>query len=379
MLLLGFGYCAKAMLAPLRDAGFTIIATTRDAAQMDTLKRMGIAPVFFNGDMTQELRKAISQATHILSSIPPKHGVDPVISALDNKALSARPEWVGYLSATSVYGDRAGQWAFEDELLYPTTKRGRARIEAELSWLETGWPVHVFRLAGIYGPDIHGTSRNPFERLRTGKARAVIKAGHIVNRIHVDDITRAILASMAHPNPATVYNIADGHPAPPQDVLHFAADLLSTPRAIETTINDPKVSEMARSFYSETKRVDITRAKRDLGWSPQYPDYKAGLMSIAQHESKQTAHVYLGGYITVPDNAKPSVESALPTHITTTRAEVGCIRFDVTPDPHIKGRYNVFEIFDSSASFNAHQNRSADSPWADASKNCPRNYTIIGL
>lgn len=282
MLLLGFGYCAKAVLDPLKAAGFSINATYRRDAQKAQLIALGITPVFFDGAMTDELSSTVRSASHILSSIPPKNGIDPFASLLGNAALSARPLWVGYLSATSVYGDRQGQWVFEDELLYPTTKRGRARVEAELAWLETDWPVHIFRLAGIYGPDIYGTSRHPFDKLRAGSARAVIKPDHIVNRIHVNDIASAVMASIDAPNPMTIYNIADGHPAPPQDVLHFAADLLGVPRAPETTIDDPEISNMARSFYSETKRVDISRARRDLNWSPQYGDYKAGLRAISK-------------------------------------------------------------------------------------------------
>lgn len=287
MLLLGFGYCAKALLDPLRGDGFAMSATYRTEMQKTQLTSLGITPVFFNGGMTRELSAAIKTATHILSSIPPKDGNDPLVSVLDKTTLAAAPKWVGYLSATSVYGDRGGQWVFEDEFLYPRTKRGRARIRAELAWLETDWPVHVFRLAGIYGPTFYGTSRHPFDKLRDGKARAVIKPNHIVNRIYVIDIARAVIASIHAPNPMTVYNIADGHPAPPQDVLHFAADLIGSPRAPETTIDDPEISAMARSFYAETKRVDISRAQRELGWIPQYQDYKAGLTAILKMLSSE--------------------------------------------------------------------------------------------
>jgi len=151
--------------------------------------------------------------------------------------MTPKAAWVGYLSATSVYGDRQGQWAFEDELLRPLTRRGKNRANAELQWLETGaaihvFPVHVFRLAGIYGP-----GRNGFKRLREGKARAVIKAGHIVNRIHLDDIVSALLASIDAPSPLKIYNIADGQiyniadgPAPPQEVINYTADLIDSPR-----------------------------------------------------------------------------------------------------------------------------------------------------
>jgi len=190
-LLLGAGYSAKSMIAPLLARGYDVIATTRSSEKAVHLKTLG--------------------ATR-------------------------------YLSATSVYGDRQGQWAFEDELLRPLTRRGKNRANAELQWLETGAAVHIFRLAGIYGP-----GRNGFERLRERKARAVIKAGHVVNRIHLDDIVSALFASIEAPNPLKIYNISDGHPAPPQEVINFTADLIDSPRPPQLNHDTADISDMARS------------------------------------------------------------------------------------------------------------------------------------
>lgn len=272
-ILLGFGYCARALYPHLITAGYRVVATRRSVdADLD------IETLPFDGTVTDAVSDAIKTANIILSSIPPGPKGDPVLSALAHR--DTRATWVGYLSATSVYGDRRGQWAFEDEPLYPTLLRGRRRVEAELSWLETGWPVHIFRLAGIYGPKKMGLSRHPFARIKSGQARAIIKPGHIVNRIHVDDIARAVLASIARPNPAQIYNVADGHPAPPQDVLDYAAQLIGAPPPRRTDISNPALSPMMRSFYAETKRIDITRAQTELGWTPLYPTYRDGLAAI---------------------------------------------------------------------------------------------------
>lgn len=288
VLLLGLGYSALALLPILRAAGVSVFATSRNASQMDAIRDFGITPLLMDGTLHNDMRAALSSATTILSSIPPtKDGIDPVMAMMggeDIPALAPRLRWAGYLSATSVYGDRAGHWAFEDEMLRPTTTRGRARVEAELAWLESGWPVHVFRLAGIYGPELAGplgpVSRNPFAKLMDGTARAIIKDGHIVNRIHVQDIATALTASINRPDPCSVYNIADGHPAPPQDVLHYAADIAGLPRAAETDLLDPALSSMVRSFYAECKAVDISRARERLRWSPEFGDYRAGLDHI---------------------------------------------------------------------------------------------------
>lgn len=283
-LLLGVGYTARALIRPLKRAGFDIVGTCRTEEKARALSgELGITMQTFEGHVDASLQKAMVDADLVLSSIPPTDAGDPVLNALGEGPAFPYASWVGYLSATSVYGDRGGQWVFEDELLYPTTTRGKNRVEAELSWLETGAPVHVFRLAGIYGPDIHGMSRNPFARIREGQARAVIKPRHVVNRIHVEDIARALMASIENPNPTLVYNIADGHPAPPQDVIKYAADLLGLPHPRDISADDPSLSDMAKSFYAESKRVSNARAKTELKWEPKYPNYEMGLRAILKN------------------------------------------------------------------------------------------------
>lgn len=282
-LLMGAGYVASQLAPALVKEGYQVLGTTRSNDHIGELKRCGITPIVTENLKEPKLQDAFEQADLILSSISPekspdKNGFyDPVLSVLSQIKIKA--DWVGYLSATSVYGDRAGQWAFEGESPTPSLKRGRARAEAEMEWLETLWPVHIFRLAGIYGP-----GRAPFEKLKTGDARAVIKEGHVVNRIHVEDIVSAVMASIAAPNPQRIYNIADGHPAPPQDVLNYAAKLIGAKKPPRVGMDDESVSKMARTFYRETKRVDITRAKRELGWAAKHSGYKQGLEAIVKAE-----------------------------------------------------------------------------------------------
>lgn len=383
-LLFGAGYCALHLAPHLQNMGYRIFATVRNGKKNAWLRRRGIEPIKLTGEATEPLRAILRRAEVLVSSVPPlRGGADPILMSLGGgyKKLAPKLKWAGYLSATSVYGDRGGQWAFEDELLRPSTARGRARVEAELAWLETGWPVHVFRLAGIYGPQIGGektgVTRNPLERLKDGRARAVIKDGHhIVNRIHVDDITAALLASIARPNPARVYNIADGHPAPPQDVLVFAARLLGVSPPPQVSVDDPTVSDMARSFYQDNKRVDVTRAKTELDWGLGLKDYRQGLITLAQSEHPD--HVYLAGEIIVPESDRTTVLAALPNHIAQSRAEAGCLRFEVIQDEAQSSKFHIFEIFKSQQSFDLHQARRRESSWAKASKNCPRDYVIKG-
>ena len=274
-LLLGAGYVARALAPRLIAEGWDVNVTTRSGKT----KLQNVTCHKFNGVASADLQSAFTSADIIVTSIPPaKDGTDPALSELGH--LTPRATWIGYLSATSIYGDRAGRWAFEGEFPSPRLDRGIARANAELAWIETLWPVHIFRLAGIYGP-----GRAPFEKLRQKKARAIIKDGHVVNRIHVDDIVSALLLSLNAPAAQSIYNLADGHPAPPQDVLDYAAGLLDLPPAPRVDLYDPAVSDMARSFYAETKRVNADKARRELGWTPKYSSYRDGLAAVLREES----------------------------------------------------------------------------------------------
>lgn len=265
-LLIGYGYVAKTLAPVLKRAGVTLQYTVRN----------GHGLVFGSDAMLDSFQSA----DFVVISVPPsRHGPDPTLVSL--AATPTRARWIGYLSATSVYGDRQGQWAFEAEAPTPSLIRGRRRADAELGWLETYPQTHIFRLAGIYGPD-----RSPFLRIKSGDARIIDKPGHVVNRIHVQDIVTALIASMCQPSGQDIYNIADGNPAPPGDVLRHAASLISADAPPLVGIDDPSVSPMARSFYAETKRIDISRAQKRLGWSPEFRTYAEGLSAVLSSERK---------------------------------------------------------------------------------------------
>lgn len=374
-LLLGAGYCAKALIAPLLDRGYIVLATTRSPDKAAQLEQLSVTPIIYKGQLNRSVKESLAEADIILSSIPPNDEGDPFLNDLPKAfaKLAPKARWIGYLSATSVYGDRQGQWAFEEELLRPLTRRGKNRAKAELQWLESETAIHVFRLAGIYGP-----GRNGFERLCQGKARAVVKEGHVVNRIHVDDIVSALLASIEAPDPLKIYNLADGHPAPPQDVVNFAADLIEVPRPPQLSHDTADISDMARSFYTETKRIDITRAKNDLGWSPKYENYRQGLMATLKAEKGHSQSVYLSGYMDVPKAELKSLKLALPTHIRLSQQEPDCTSFRIWQDKNIPTRFHVIEHFSSPKAFARHQARMKNSEWALVSKNASRHYDIIG-
>jgi nucleoside-diphosphate-sugar epimerase len=268
LLSLGHGYSATALARLLVPQGWAVIGTTRSRSA--ELAAQGVEPLLWPGD----LRPALARATHILASAAPVNGRDPFLAAAPEIAR-ARPEWVGYLSTTGVYGDRQGGWV--DETTPPAPARGRSgdRAGAEAEWLATGLPVHIFRLAGIYGP-----GRGPFQRVKDGTARAIIKPGQVFSRIHVDDIANVLAASIARPAPGTLYNVCDDEPAPAEDVLNHAAALLGLPPPPAIPFDQADLTPMARSFYDESRRVRNDRIKHDLGVRLLYPDYRAGLAAI---------------------------------------------------------------------------------------------------
>lgn len=280
LLSLGHGYSAAALSRRL--PGWTIIGTTRRTEKADRLARQGVEALLWPG---ADLLSAISRATHILASIAPGDDGDPVLAEYGDTIAQAAPDlkWVGYLSTTGVYGDHQGGWVDEATPLTPGTKRGRIRVLAESQWQalaeRAGLPLHIFRLAGIYGP-----GRGPFEKVKNGTARRIIRPNQYFSRIHVEDIATVLAASIARPDPGAIYNVADDDPSPPEEVLAEAARLLGLPLPPEVDFDEAEMTPLARSFYAESKRVANDRIKRNLGVTLAYPDYRAGLRALLKTE-----------------------------------------------------------------------------------------------
>lgn len=269
----GHGYVAQALARVLLPQGWQIWGTTRNAETAATLAATGITPLIWGSPAVTE---ALATATHLLSSVAPAAAGDPVLQQYSATLATAPLVWAGYLSTTGVYGDHGGGWVTEATPLTPSTQRGAARVQAEADWAKVpGLPLHVFRLAGIYGP-----GRSPFARLRDGTAQRIIKPGQVFSRIHVADIVQVLTASIAQPDPGAIYNVCDDDPAPPQDVLAYAATLLGLPVPPDLPFDPARMTPMAASFYAESKRVRNDRIKRDLGVVLHYPDYRSGLAAI---------------------------------------------------------------------------------------------------
>ena len=272
----GLGYCADYLSAKLIKQGWQVSATCRTSEKAAVLEASGIRPVLLSGKKVTVTD--LGKADHILISVPPEQdGSDPVLNFAGAAlaALQDQIKWVGYLSTTGVYGDHQGAWIDEETPAGLLSERGQRRVAAEAQWAATGLPMHYFRLAGIYGP-----GRNSLRALQNGTARRVVKQGQVFSRIHLVDITRILEASMANPNAGRAYSVCDDTPAPPQDVVTYAAELMGVSPPALQDFATAELSPMARSFYGENKRIRNNRIKEELGVSLEYPDYRAGLSAL---------------------------------------------------------------------------------------------------
>ncbi len=284
----GFGFSARALARRLletqgAEAGWAAAGTTRSTEKAAELRAAGVEAYLF--DRTHPLDPAaLAGTTHLLVSIAPDgEGGGEGDPVLDRHAadIAALPElrWIGYLSTTGVYGDWQGAEVDETSELRGAKGRNRRRIAAEAAWLalheEKGLPVHVFRLAGIYGP-----GRSALDQVRAGRARRIDKPGHLFSRIHVDDIAKTLQASIARPNPGRVYNVCDDAPAAAAEVTAYACELLGVEPPPLIPLEEAEMSPMALSFWEDNRLVSNRRLHEELGVTLDYPDYRAGLKAI---------------------------------------------------------------------------------------------------
>lgn len=270
----GHGYTAARFARRLAARGFRVAGTARDPTRVAALRQAGVDAVPFEGETgLADPAGALAGTTHLLTSIPPGEAGCPVLARhLDDIRALTDLVWVGVLSTTGVYGNTDGAWVDEDTPPNPSGARGKRRVAMERAWLDTGLPVHVFRLAGIYGP-----GRSAIDQVRRGRARRLIKPGHVFSRIHVDDIAAVLEASLDRPDPGTLYNVCDDEPEESARVIEEAARLLGVEPPPAVPFEEAELSPMARSFYADCRRVRNDRIKRELGVRLAYPSYREGL------------------------------------------------------------------------------------------------------
>jgi len=279
LLVFGGGWLGRAAgLEAVRRGGRAVL-TSRDPGRRSALTAEGLEAI--DPDDAAALAGAVAAASSIVICAPPLADGCPGLKALSPALAAAEvwPDWIGYVSSTAVYGDRAGGWALEDSELNAASLEGARRVRAERDWLDAGQgmglTVQLFRQPALYGP-----GRSPLDRLRDGTARIVRKPGQVFNRVHVDDVVSGLFASMARPRPGAAYILCDDEPAPADVVMEGAARRLGLPLPPEIDLDDPSVSDAMRRFYLDSKRLSNAKAKAELGWRPKYPNWRDGLESL---------------------------------------------------------------------------------------------------
>lgn len=263
MLIFGMGYTASHLADRLGARGWDVVGTSRTPNENQ-----------IRFDDVPAVLAAMRDATHILSTVPPSGGHDPVLQAYGDALALIPLRWMGYLSSTGVYGDAGGAWVDESA---PIKGRRPDRNAADQAWQMLRSDMRVFRLPGIYGP-----KRSILDRLREGRAHRIDMPDQIFSRIHVDDIASGLIASFR--GPAGVYNLADDHPCPQNHLVDYGARLLGLPVPMLQSLADAQLSPAALAFYAENRRVANGRAKRLLDWQPQYADYRSGLIACRNAE-----------------------------------------------------------------------------------------------
>ncbi|MEX0344622.1 MAG: SDR family oxidoreductase [Rhizobiaceae bacterium] len=276
----GAGFSARAFARLISGKGVAVSGTTRSESRFDLLRSAGLSPYLFDGlQLTADVKEQLSQTTHLLVSAAPGEDGDPVLNAARSTIAEGMPalQWMGYLSTVGVYGNHDGAWVDETSSCNPVSKRSKFRVAAEQQWIDFGEardvPAAILRLSGIYGP-----GRNAFIKLDNGSARRLIKPDQVFNRIHVTDIARAI-DHLGQARLGGIFNVTDDEPAPPQDVVAFAAELMGVEIPPDIPFEKADLTPMARSFYGENKRVSNARLK-STGFEFCYPDYRKSHASL---------------------------------------------------------------------------------------------------
>lgn len=285
----GYGYTSTFLGEELKKTGndWILAGTTRSMTKRRSLRKFGVEAHIFNKDKPlADPNLWLKDTTHLLISTPPDSDGDYTYETHMDDILRQMPhlKWVGYLSTTGVYGDRDGATVDEQSEIRPSSIRGTRRAMAEKQWLSAwkdfGLPLHIFRLAGIYGP-----GRSAIDSVRVGIARRIMKAGHAFSRIHVEDIVATLIASMNNPNAGQIYNLADDEAAPSHEVLAYAARLLGKDPPPLVRFEDANLAPITLSFYSDNKRVNNAKIKKDLGVKLKYPNYRLGLEACLAAEN----------------------------------------------------------------------------------------------
>jgi nucleoside-diphosphate-sugar epimerase len=271
----GYGYVSSFLCKELEGLGYLVFSTSR-SIDIGCKKIEGnLTLINFDDPIVSSILK---ESSILLSSVPPSEDSDPVLDKYENDICnSSNLEWLGYLSSTSVYGNHNGAWVNEDTICRPSTSKSKIRLDCENRWLNLyeakNLPVSIFRLSGIYGP-----KQNYLEKIIKGKDFTISNDKHFFSRIHVTDICKTIIASIGKPSYGEVFNVSDDLPAPINTVQQFCAQALNRKPLKEISIEEANLSEQAKRFFLDNKKVSNDKIKNFFDLKLDHPDYKSGIL-----------------------------------------------------------------------------------------------------
>ncbi|MDA9677635.1 NAD-dependent epimerase/dehydratase family protein [Pelagibacteraceae bacterium] len=276
LLIYGYGYTASYLVETLNTENYLIIGSSREEKKFNSDNKK--VKFINNSQVNNCLLK--DDITHILVSVPPNDLGDIFIQNYrDIITKNKNIEWIGYLSATNVYGDHNGELVSESSQTKPKTKKGINRLVAEKQWLELiskfNLPIKIFRLAGIYGPN-----RNIKERLIKGLVKNIFKEGQFFSRIHVEDIANILNLSMNNITKNKIYNLADDFSCNLNVIIEYLCEKNSLIKPAQIDFDDMSLDYKKESFFLENKRVDNSLVKKDLLKNFKYPSFKEGYKNL---------------------------------------------------------------------------------------------------
>lgn len=298
VLIVGCGYTGRRLGLRLLDEGHRVVGTTRCRSKAAALEEAGVHPRILDVTVPESVRELASAAPDVCFYLAPPAsresggetgpggggdaGVEAVLRALRRAPMEA----FVYVSSTSVYGDRGGEWVDESDPPRPGGRTGRARLEAERTVLRVG-AAHdarprIVRPAGIYGP-----GRTLRRRIEEGRYHLVEGVEAFSNRVHVEDLVTALVASWRRGSPGRLYNACDDRPHPTSEYGRLHAEALG--------VELPRISlPEARERYSEkrlarklaSKRVSNHRLREELGVELRYPTVAEGVPAALAEEGE---------------------------------------------------------------------------------------------
>jgi nucleoside-diphosphate-sugar epimerase len=306
------GAIGRRLIPQLVTAGHMVVATSRTPDKADLLRGLGAEPLVVDGLDDEGMRNAVLTAepdaiVHQMTALAGKadlrrfddwfrvtnrlrrEGTDILLKA-------ARDAGVGRFIAQSYTGwtnpRTDGPVKTEADGLDPHPARMQQESIAAIRHLDDTVPAAhprgvVLRYGNFYGP---GASESLVELVRKRRFPVVGDGNGIWSWIHLDDAASAVVAAL-EADATGVYNITDDEPAPVSEWLPLLAEAVGAkpPMRVPRWLGRVMAGEVPVQWMTEGRGASNEKAKRELGWKPVWPTWRAGFRT-GLADSPSAAH-----------------------------------------------------------------------------------------